>query len=141
MSELSPETTERQGVALDRHRLVEKLTELDIDVTLEGFADQDDNEVLATLAMLAQVHDYDIEEILKVVADIEEFGDESVDTQHIVGILERCGITVVTVADLSKLDIERMQRLVVWHLKEVQLDYETIGKECFGKAWDEGRWQ
>lgn len=55
--------------------------------------------------------------------------------------------------DVTTLDAESMQRVfekngldgligvVVWHIKETNAaDVDEVGAECFGDAWEEGRW-
>ena len=67
--------------------------------------------------------------------------ESSYDAHAIVATLEAHGVTTLDAETLERFDDDAMQRIVVWHVKEVGLDFETIGRACFGEGWQEGRWQ
>lgn len=126
---------------LDRREIAVELRKLGVDVDFEDWDGLDDNDVLGSIGTLALIHDFDVEDVLKTAAPVEEFGEEAINVQAIIEELESCGVTTLDAATLAKLDADAMQRIVVWHVKEVGLDFETIGRACFGNSWQEGRWQ
>ncbi len=66
MSEYSPGSPEFETEpALDRVALVERLQSLGIDVELEDWEDEDDNDILGTLATLAMQYDIDMDELFR----------------------------------------------------------------------------
>lgn len=132
--------SKEQEPVLDRKEIAVNLRRLDIDVDFEDWDGLDDNHVLGAVGTLALMYDFDIEEVLKMVAPVEGFAEESLDVGAIVEILRSEGVTTLDVETLQQLDVDAMQRIVVWHVKEVGLDFETVGRACFGNAWQEGRW-
>ena len=126
--------------SLNRLELVESLKQLGIDVDLNDFDELDDNDLLGVIATLGLEYDFDLEEVLRAVVDVEKVGEESIGVSHIVRVLAGHGIDV-DAESLAKLDADRMQRVVVYLIKGEQGDYEKIGRECFGDAWQDGRWQ
>lgn len=126
---------------LDRREIAVELRKLGIDVDFEDWDGMDDNDILGSIGMLALMHDFDIEDVLKTTSSVEEFAEESINVHEIVEILESFGVTTLDAATLAKLDVDAMQRMLVWHVKEVGLNLETIGQACFGESWQEGRWQ
>lgn len=67
--------------------------------------------------------------------------ETSPDVERIIDTLESHGVTTLDADTLAQFDDDAMQRMVVWHVKEVGLDFERIGQACFGENWQEGRWQ
>ena len=126
--------------SLNRLELVESLKQLGIDVDLNDFDELDDNDLLGVIATLGLEYDFDLEEVLRAVVDVEKVGEESIGVSHIVRVLAGYGIDV-DAESLAKLDSDRMQRAVVYLIKGEQGDYEKIGRECFGDVWQDGRWQ
>lgn len=141
MSELPPVNEFESGLIANRAQIVERLVELGIDVTAEDVNDLDDNELLGVVATYADSHGYDIEEVLIAVAEVEVVAHDEVDLEHVVQVLKSNGVEGIEADLLVAMDMDALQRTVVWLLKEQQLNYERIGKECFGNAWKEGVWQ
>jgi hypothetical protein len=61
-------------------------------------------------------------------------------SDEIVAVLRDYGITSLEAADLEALPRDSWQRIVVWHVKEVEPQFEAIGRACFGDEWQEDTW-
>lgn len=131
---------QEQEPILDRKEIAVSLRHLGIDVDFEDWDGLDDNDVLGAIITLAIAHDFDMEEVVKTITPVEKFAEESLDAEAVVEVLREAGVTTLDAETLRQLDVDAMQRTVVWHVKEVGLDFETVGRACFGDAWQEGRW-
>lgn len=62
--------------ALNRREIAVALRQLEIDVDFEDWDGLDDNDVLGSIATLAVMYDFDVEEVLSQVVPLEEFGED-----------------------------------------------------------------
>ena len=129
---------------LDRVRIVERLKVLGVDdVELEDFEDQDDNDVLGTLANLALMYDLELDDLLMDpevgVTDIEA----PIDRKHIAETLAAAGVHSLDEATLDTLPDEALPRMIAWHAKEIGIvgePLEELGYRCLDEKWEKGRW-
>lgn len=78
MNEFLPQPAaeyEQGEPCLDRGEIVRLLQELDIDIELEEFDGQDDNDVLGVIATYAAMYDFNEEDVIKYVVPVEGWRD------------------------------------------------------------------
>lgn len=81
VSELPRDHEQNYEPVLDREKIIENMQVLGIEIDLEEFDDQDDNDVLGTLAIYAAMYDFDIDDILYNVAPVEDRFDKEDDDE------------------------------------------------------------